>query len=123
MPDRTIPSSTLQTGDKTEYDGVGELWAVEKCLPGYNRDIVRNLAAWLPRDGRILDFGAGVGTLACLWQAETGRRPDCLEIDASLRDVIASRGFRCFPSVEALGEAGQTYDGVYTSNVLEHVED
>ena len=123
MPERTLPSASLQTDAKTEYDGIGELWAVEKCLPGYNRAIVRGLAAHLPRDGDILDFGAGIGTLAGLWQAETGRRPDCLEIDAALRDVIAGRGFSAFASIEALGAAGRRYDGVYSSNVMEHIED
>jgi 2-polyprenyl-3-methyl-5-hydroxy-6-metoxy-1,4-benzoquinol methylase len=61
-----------------------------------------------------------VGTLAQNWEVKTGIKPECLEIDNSLRTMLVDRGFKCHDKPESVTK---TYDGIYTSNVLEHIED
>jgi len=46
--------------------------------------------------------------------------PDCVELDPSLQKVIRKKGFFCVPQIADLE---YKYSAVYTSNVLEHIED
>ena len=46
-------------------------------------------------------------------------KPECLEIDDSLRNMLINRGFKCY---DKPGSITKTYSGIYTSNVLEHIE-
>lgn len=119
MQDST-PRGNRQTHDNPNYSGVEELWATEKFLPGYNRSVVRLLSRHCKPQGSVLEFGAGLGTLARLWAEAQGTPPECLEIDASLREILAQRGFICHARPE---EIGKTYDHIYSSNVLEHIGD
>jgi len=116
----TQRSPNVQTEHKTGYSGVREIWANEKVLVNYNRDVVAKLSRHLTGSSEVLEFGAGIGTLSQLWLTTTGVRPECLEIDESLRRVVSDRGFCCYESLDAIAKA---YDGIYTSNVLEHIED
>ena len=116
----TQPSRNVQTEDRTDYSGVRELWANEKFLINYNHDIVSKVSRHFAGSSDVLEFGAGIGTLSQLWLSKTGVRPECLEIDESLQKIIADRGFHCYGSLDAIAKA---YDGIYTSNVLEHIED
>lgn len=109
----------LQKDGQSEYSGSAELWANERDLVRYNRDVVRMLSA-VPDARRVLEFGAGIGTLACLWQEANNVRPECLEIDSKLRDVITGRGLVCHASLESVD---RNIDLIYSSNVLEHIED
>jgi SAM-dependent methyltransferase len=104
----------------TDYAGIELLYAAESCLPGYNADIVKKIAAALAASNQVLEFGAGLGTLAALYRDQTGNRPECLEIDPKLKNVLTSRGFVCYESAASIP---RKFDGVYTSNVLEHIED
>ena len=115
-----IPNGNRQTGQATEYAGIEALWEDEKCLVAYTRDVVRKLSRCSMGHGEVLEFGAGIGTLAQLWHARTGTRPECLEIDKTLLEVLAKRNFVCHPDLSSLRK---TYDTIYTSNVLEHIED
>ena len=110
----------VQNEDNTNYAGAGELWANEASLLRYNQDIVKKLCKSAPPNARVLEFGAGIGTLAGLWHKVTGVRPVCLEIDPGLQKIIQERGFECYSSFESL--EGQ-FDLIYSSNVLEHIED
>lgn len=112
--------SALQTNEKTDYAGSAELWANEKFLISYNKDIVNKLSKASSPNYEVLEFGAGLGTLSLLWETHTGTKPECLEIDSSLRTVLTKRGFVCY---ENLDEIKKLYDIIYTSNVLEHIED
>jgi len=111
---------TVQTEENTNYAGARELWTNEASLSRYNHDIVQKLSQDLPPNAKVLEFGAGIGTLAQLWLKATGDGPVCLEIDPSLQKIIQERGFECYSTLEGL--EGQ-FDVVYSSNVLEHVED
>lgn len=102
------------------YAGIEELWATERLLKGYNASIVEKLARYFRHENSVLEFGAGIGTLAALWQQTTGTKPECLEIDAGLGEILRGRSFTCFDSVQAISKQ---YDYIYSSNVLEHIED
>jgi SAM-dependent methyltransferase len=69
---------------------------------------------------RVMEFGAGIGTLALLWRAQVQVDPVCVEIDNELQGVLKSRGFQAHGSLDA---APPQFDLIYTSNVLEHIED
>ena len=120
MSSRIPPPRHAQTENKTDYAGADELWANEKHLKNYNQDVVRLLSRPLESATAVLEFGAGIGTLATLWHARTKVRPDCLEVDPTLRRTLIERGFHCYESLDSLQT---TFDGIYTSNVLEHVPD
>jgi len=111
---------TLQSSEQTAYAGVEELRATAEYLKRYSRAVVRKLARYATPADSVLEFGAGIGTLAKLWQAGTGVKPDCLEIDAGFREILVQESFHCFGNVESVTE---TYDYIYSSNVLEHIED
>jgi len=74
----------------------------------------------LPSTPRILDFGAGFGTLTRL-VAKYGVRPDCVEPDGRQRASLEADGFRCFENIADIPDGA--YNFVYSSNVLEHIED
>jgi len=92
----------------------------ERCMVVYNASIWKKISKNFPHKGNLLEFGAGIGTLATLYEAKEGLKPKCLEIDPNLKRVIVERGFKCYDKIEQIDEL---FDGVYTSNVLEHIED
>ena len=116
----------VQDKEHVEYSGHQELRATEEGLIGYSTDIVLSLAKKMnvPREGKenisVLEFGAGSGFLADIWRKEIGITPDCCEIDPILVKEIKARGLTVFEDVQNLPKK---FDFVYTSNVLEHIED
>ena len=110
---------TYQSADNTEYSGARELLIDEKYLNNYKNSIVIKILKYFKSTDKVLEYGAGVGTLAQNWETETGIKPECLEIDNNLRSILINRGFKCYDKPESVTK---TYDGIYTSNVLEHIE-
>lgn len=110
----------VQTEKNAIYAGAAELWANEANLPRYNLDIVRKLSKLAPLNARVLEFGAGIGSLAQILAKQKGIKPICLEIDPNLKNIIQERGFECHSSLEDI--EGQ-FDLIYSSNVLEHIDD
>lgn len=102
------------------YSGFAELLAVEQHLRRYTTDIVSKMGQHFTGRTSVLEFGAGIGTLAAEWQRQTGVQPECLEIDGKQRQMILDRGFVCYPSTVAVTKK---FSGIYSSNVLEHVDD
>ncbi|NCY24480.1 MAG: class I SAM-dependent methyltransferase [Alphaproteobacteria bacterium] len=99
-----------------------QLQLMEAHLPRYNRSIVRDMQAYCTgADLRVLDFGAGIGTLPQLWRDMRGETPLCIEIEAAQRCLIQERGFFCHTELGEVPPASQDY--IYSSNVLEHIED
>lgn len=68
----------------------------------------------------VMDFGAGIGTLSDLVRVH-GFAPLCLEPDAGQRGELRRRGFQTVAELE--GVADESLDYIYSSNVLEHIED
>jgi len=115
----------MQTSENFQYSGHAELKATETGLIGYSTDIVKKLSRKMglekrfPESIEVLEFGAGSGFLADIWMRENSVKPDCCEIDPTLVSAIRTRGFTCITS---LSESERKYQGIYTSNVLEHIE-
>lgn len=101
------------------YEG-SDLLRLGEQLKNYNNAIAQLVAGNVGPATRILDFGAGFGTLTRA-VAERAARPDCVEPDKRQREILAAEGFVCYDTVEAV-PAG-AYDAVYSSNVLEHIDD
>jgi 2-polyprenyl-3-methyl-5-hydroxy-6-metoxy-1,4-benzoquinol methylase len=120
MDKHQLLHQSAQTEENTSYAGAAELWANEINLQRYNSDIVQKLSKYAPRNARVLEFGAGIGSLAQIWAKKKGIRPICLEIDPKLINIIQERGFDCHHNLEDID--GQ-FDFIYSSNVLEHIED
>ena len=104
------------------YTGKLNLARTEQGLANYNRWIISLFMAHLPKDRplRVLDFGGGIGTLSVLMREIEGVSVDGVEADIEQRALFAARGFKVF---KRLDEVDQTYDVIFTSNVLEHIED
>ena len=99
---------------------IKDLMNTERSLLVYNSSIAKKIAKNFPHKGNLLEFGAGIGTLATLFKTIKGLKPKCLEIDPNLKRVLVDRGFKCYDNIQQIDEL---FDGVYTSNVLEHIED
>ncbi len=111
--------------NKTEYQYVGteNLVLIEDALINYNKWIVgkfiRVFSGIKRSDASVLDFGAGLGTLCKIFYQKTGVKPDAVDADPSHRAILLGGGFRTY---SALSELREDYDLIYTSNVLEHIE-
>ena len=113
-------------GESESYSGITELADAEQGLLNYYSNIVRLIVggslgskASLNKN-QILEFGAGTGFLSELIQDKYEVVVDCLEIDATLINILREKGFTTFSELENLKEK---YDLVFSSNVLEHIED
>lgn len=102
------------------YSGSETLAAIENGLDNYNTSIVRMLMNHAPKHAmHILDFGAGSGTLSELWSKNHELKPHCLEIDSILCQILKEKGFIVKSN---LNDIKIKYDYIYSSNVLEHIE-
>jgi SAM-dependent methyltransferase len=106
------------------YSGNSELWALEQGAPNYNRMLVRRFARALPEPTAehftVLDFGAGIGTVSKLWIDEGMGPIHCYEPDVVQCNQIIERGIQAYSELNKLPTE---YDLVFSSNVLEHIED
>lgn len=113
---------TLQSNINSKYSGTNLLLRGEEDLKSYNKWIIskflRNVQ--VSNQTKVLDFGAGIGTLSKLFFDATGLKPECVEIDPEQRAVIEKNGYK---SYSMLDEISKKYDLIFTSNVLEHIED
>ena len=106
-----------------EYIGREILESHEVTLERYNKSILSNILNSFPSlddNSEILDFGAGVGTLAMIFMEMTNIKPITLEIDETQKAILRNRGFEVR---NELTPGKDTFDLIYTSNVLEHIVD
>lgn len=109
-----------QSPGQPGFSAIDEITAIERFATNYTASLARLLMGHFAPGLRLLDFGAGLGTLARLWGERTGRCPECLEIDPTLSRELRQRGLTVHSDLE---DVPGLFDGVYTSNVLEHIED
>jgi SAM-dependent methyltransferase len=86
----------------------------------YNRFLISELVRWATGLRSVLDFGAGNGRFA-LALRERGIQVAAVEPDPLLAESIRARSVPAFAGLEELGE--RRVDGIYSINVLEHIED
>jgi SAM-dependent methyltransferase len=115
-----------QSSTNSNYSGIEELINFEIGLKNYNRHtaklIFNNLFISRTKNQKpnIMDFGAGTGTIAEILRDEYQLIVDCIEVDSSLIDVLKGKKFKVFSDLEKLH---CKYKYIYTSNVIEHIED
>jgi SAM-dependent methyltransferase len=117
----------VQTEHQKEFSGTQELVDSEEGLAGYNRDIVKKMANGLGLDGRggghtskVVEFGAGTGALAEVWRDLFNFDPICVELDPALIEILRTKGFT---AGQKMLDITPKISFLYTSNVLEHIED
>ena len=105
--------------DAASYGGRENLEAMEAAV-NYNRSLVGLVEAYLPRAARVLDFGAGSGTLTRLLR-DAGFDMLALEPDGALAGALESDGIPVEPRLDSIPDG--TLGAIVSFNVLEHIED
>ena len=113
--------STVPSKDDDRAFEAPDLIEVMEEAVRYNRFLVGELSAWARDAESLLDFGAGNGRF-CVALQERGYQVHAVEPDAALRARIADRGVSTEEVLEGF-DPDLRFDGIYTVNVLEHVED
>ena len=115
-----------QSLSNSEYPEHTLLLDSEDGLKSYNKHVVsmifKSLLAgenYTETKPNVVEFGAGNGTLAQIWVEKYNIKPDCIEIDPRFIEYLKIAGFKTYTSMK---EAGKVYDWIYTSNVIEHIE-
>ena len=112
----------MQSSTQQEYIGLEELLYAERHMKKYNTFIVKKFISTFLKEKcqKVVDFGAGIGTLSLIVRDMTGIAPLSVEIDPKNTDYLTQRGF----DVHAcLNEIEGNVDAIFSSNVLEHIED
>jgi len=106
--------------ERYRYEGTDYIDLGEAALPNYNNSIAVMVRRYA-RDARdVLDFGAGTGSLTRRVQA-LGLSPRCVELDDRHRAQLQQQGFPTVATLDAV--PSESVDYIYSSNVLEHIED
>jgi len=115
-----------QSHDNIEYPDHDLMFDAEEGLKGYNGHLVSMIYKALAENSRIpngkleiAEFGAGHGTLVRIFVEKFNLKPDCIEIDLRFIQVLKQSGFTTFTSLK---EATKQYEWIYTSNVIEHID-
>jgi hypothetical protein len=103
------------------YTGLSELEKLELNLKNYNSYIVGTFIKHSNSNcKRVLDFGAGIGTLSKIWSdSYENSEITCLELDVKQVQIINKRGLNGVPQIDD----NDRFEYIFTSNVLEHIED
>ncbi|MDA9340781.1 methyltransferase domain-containing protein [Gammaproteobacteria bacterium] len=109
----------MQSENYNEYSGLEELLHSE-AMPNYNHFIVKTAKNAFGEPNQLIDFGAGIGTLSLIFREKYNINPLCVEIDKKNQEYLSQRKFQFF---ENLTSAPNNSDAIFSSNVLEHIED
>lgn len=107
------------TRQQENYTGIDNLEVMAEAR-NYNAYLAALIIQNTEAGERVLDFGAGAGTFA-LPAREAGRNVSCLEPDPTLRQHLATFDLPCAAETRELSD--ESYDSIYSFNVLEHIED
>ena len=108
----------MQTEQNTQYSGIDLILNIE-IMENYNRDIVHSAMTYVSNADRVIDFGAGIGTLSVIFRDHYKVTPLCIEIDATNISYLESRHLAHYQDLSSAPPA----DVIFSSNVLEHIED
>jgi hypothetical protein len=108
-----------------EYIGKQNLEIMEEMAPFYNRFLANQFKTIFKKSGakshdHILDFGAGIGSIAVELKKLGFDNVDCLEVDSAMQQIMSTRNL---PVYSNMNDLPHMYPYVYLSNVLEHIED
>lgn len=103
----------------SHYPGTENL-AVMAHAVNYNRFLLQLVLRHAPKNQRMIDFGAGIGTFAKQLIQE-GQSILAIEPDPDQRAMIEREGIEAVAHLETLPDGQADY--IYTLNVLEHIED
>lgn len=101
------------------YTGTDNLEAMTRARR-YNASLVDLAVRNMPRQGRCLDFGAGIGTFAAAVR-EAGFDVTALDPEAVHIAALEGLGLTTLGSLADVPDG--TFAGVWSFNVLEHVQD
>jgi SAM-dependent methyltransferase len=110
----------MQDESNSKYSGLQELLNTENYLVNYNNSIVDHCVRKVPQPEVCIDFGAGIGTLSLLLKQKYGIEPIGVEIDEENLLYLTKRQLQ---HVKDINEVKSGVDLVFSSNVLEHIED
>ena len=104
---------------ETYYSGLEELLNTE-VMANYNLFIVNLAMKNADQAKQVVDFGAGIGTLSLIFREYFSIEPLCVESDKKNKDYLLQREFKYFDSLQTISGS---VDLIFSSNVLEHIED
>jgi tRNA1(Val) A37 N6-methylase TrmN6 len=110
-------NKNFQGDHNSNYSAIADLGDFETGLRKYNEVTAKLISNEInsKEENRILDFGAGKGTLTQLISKYLGVPIDCLEIDLQLQQELLRKNFRLRSETENLVN---DYDYIFSSNVL-----
>jgi SAM-dependent methyltransferase len=109
----------LLTKNIVKYSGLEELLNTE-VMTKYNQYIVEQALRNITLTKKVVDFGAGIGTLSLIFRQNFAIDTLCIEVDDKNKEFLSKRKLKHFSS---LGEINGDVDLIFSSNVLEHIED
>tara|TARA_B100000575_G_C23073516_1_gene618365 strand:- start:340 stop:1047 length:708 start_codon:yes stop_codon:yes gene_type:complete len=109
----------MQNSKNSKYSGVKEKFNME-VMTNYNNHIFEVALNYFKNVKKCVDFGAGIGTLALIFRKKFNINPVCIEIDEDNISYLKKRKFKFFKN---LNSAPTENDLIFSSNVLEHIED
>ena len=112
--------SYFQSETNKLYFGFEELWNNEKYLLNYNNHIVKQVSKEFVKNDKILEYGSGIGTLSLILK-ENFKNVECLEIDKRSIKILNERNLKCYEDIREIQY--KKFDCIFSSNVLEHIED
>lgn len=105
--------------DADGYSGLDELLNAE-VMKNYNSSIVSSAINYSKGARRVVDFGAGIGTLALIFKESHSVEPLCVEIDETNKSYLSERNL---PVFDSLSNVDGDIELIFSSNTLEHIED
>jgi SAM-dependent methyltransferase len=103
----------------SDYVGHKELILLENMI-NYNNSIINQFKPYTENAIKVLDFGAGIGTLSKLYFNKYNIQPDTFEIDQLQYNILSNYSYNCYNNLSQLED--ESYDLIFSSNVFEHIQ-
>ena len=104
---------------KSNYVGHDELLALYN-IKNYNKSIVNLFTKYNKKSSKVLDFGAGIGTLSDLYEINYKVKPDTFDIDDYQNSILRTKGYKVYNNFNDITD--NYYDFIFSSNVFEHID-
>ena len=99
------------------YIGIEVLKVMENARL-YNKALVNLVSKNFKKGQKILDFGAGIGTLSEIFRLK-GFEVDCIENNFEETNILKSKGFKVFSDINEFPD--ESIDNIVAYNVFEHI--